>query len=254
MRLLSLEAFKMSHYSGWSTKSSPWSWTRILLHLQSHFLKIINLIILCSSLLLAFSLIPLDFRIFYHIHHWETSRGNQGLNSPQPWGTSRNRASDRVKQFSTLLDLFISCSSHAFCKWPTNSQRERGMRDAKVSLQRLLHPSSPLESPHFLWSVSHPHRAGRKQGRSRANTECSKCLALKSRDLRSVVAQPLMVRVGNPWQATSSLNTFYLVFRAVLWVTWAPNLPSSSIVYKSSGCFLHCTPSCFAFIFKEHFP
>lgn len=131
---------------------------------------------------------------------------------------------------------------------------ERVMGAAKVSLQRLLHPSLPSESPHFLWSVSHPHRAGRKGGSSLASTKYSKRSRPQPRDLRSVVAQPLLVRVGNLCQATSSLYTFYLVFREVLWLPWAPSFPSSSSICRSPGCLPCCTSGCFAFHFKAHFP
>lgn len=55
--------------------------------------------------------------------------------------------------------------------------KERIMRAAKSSLQRLLHPSPPSKSLHFLWSFRHPNRAGRKGGRSLASTEHFKALS-----------------------------------------------------------------------------
>lgn len=49
--------------------------------------------------------------------------------------------------------------------------RESVMRAAQSCLQRLLHPSPPAESLHFLWSFCHPRGPGRKGGRSLASTE-----------------------------------------------------------------------------------
>lgn len=97
-----------------------------------------------------------------------------------------------------------------------------------------------------------PSRAGRKPGRSLASTEYSKRSSPQPRDLRSVVAQPLMVRMGNLWQATSSLCTFYLGFWEALWVTRASNFPSTSSRCGRSGCLLCCPCGHFCFIFKAH--
>lgn len=151
---------------------------------------------------------------FHHIHNWETSRGNQGLSSPWPWGATRNRAI-RLSSFPHH-QTFSSAALPMPLANDLLTPKERGMRDAKVSLQRLLHPSPPLKPPHFPESAIDPHRAGRGGGSLWPAQNAPNSLASKPRDLMSVIAQPLMVRVGNLWQATSSLYTFYLIFRGTL--------------------------------------
>lgn len=115
---------------------------------------------------------------FHHIHNWETSRGNQGLNSPRPWGATRNRAI-RLSSFPHH-QTFSSAALPMPLANDLLTPKERGMRDAKVSLQRLLHPSPPLKPPHFPESAIDPHRAGRRGGRSLASTECSEQSSLQT--------------------------------------------------------------------------
>lgn len=83
----------------------------------------------------------------HHFHNWETSRGKQGLISPRPWGATRNRAI-RLSSFPHH-QTFSSAALPMPLENDLLTPKERGTRDAKVSLQRLLHPSPPLKSSHF---------------------------------------------------------------------------------------------------------
>lgn len=127
---------------------------------------------------------------------------------------------------------------------------ERGTEGCKGLSAKAITSFSTLRITALPVVCQSPARAGRKGGRSLASTEYSKRSSPQPRDLRSVVAQPLMVRMGNLWQATSSLCTFYLGFWEVLWVTQASNFPSSSSICGSSGCLPCCPSGPFFFIFK----
>lgn len=77
----------------------------------------------------------------------------------------------------------------------------------------LLHPWNHHSSCGL--SVTLPEQEGREAGPWPAQTTLNS-LALSPRDLRSVVAQALMVRVGSLWQATSSLYTLSCLKRGTL--------------------------------------
>lgn len=117
--------------------------------------------------------------------------------------------------------------------------RERETRAAQFCLQRLLHPSPPVESLHFLWSFCHPRGPGRKGGRSLASTEHFRPLRSKSLRLGVWHSQPL-----NGWTTPGrSLPSSRPVSSSLVRNTWVD-------ICKISGS-LHCCASGFiAFILK----
>lgn len=172
---------------------------------------------------------------FHHIHNWETSRGNQGLNIPRPWGATRNRVI-RLSSFPHH-QTFSSAALPMPLADDLLTPKERGMRDAKVPLKRLLHPSPPLKPLHFLESVTDPRRAGRRGGRSLASTECSKQSSLQTQRPK------VCGRLATNGQGVETLAGHFLSLHTLPHLLRYPGLHEFLTflhlpIYRNPGCLL----------------